>query len=70
MMNELLNRLDKNERMLVVLREIEGLTYKDISEALDMNIGTVKTNIYRVRDKLRRIYSEFTNNIGGVKNEV
>ncbi len=56
--NRLLGKLDAKQRLLLVLREIEGLSYSDISQMLLMNIGTVKTNIYRARDKLREIYKE------------
>ena len=53
----LLSGLNDEERMLIVLREIQGLTYREIENAMDMNIGTVKTKIYRARNKLRKIYS-------------
>lgn len=61
-MDILLNRLDDRQRMLIVLREVEGLSYNEITDVLDMNLGTVKTNIYRARDRLKEIYKEVINN--------
>lgn len=56
--DKLLSKLDINKRILIVLREIEGLSYDEIARTLNMNLGTVKTNIYRARDRLRKIYEE------------
>jgi len=62
----ILSGLNEEERILVVLREIEGLSYNEISEITKMNLGTVKTKIFRVREKLRKIYKE----MGGDEDEV
>lgn len=40
-------------RTVFVLREVEGLTIEDTSEALDLPIATVKTRLFRARRKLR-----------------
>lgn len=53
---ELLSLLKNDERMLIVLREMEGLSYKEMASATSMNISTVKTKIYRAREKLRKAY--------------
>ncbi|MGM0440989.1 MAG: RNA polymerase sigma factor [Elusimicrobiota bacterium] len=52
----LLKKLSSEERLIIVLREFEGLSYKEISRSLDMKLGTVKTKIYRTRNKLRKVY--------------
>lgn len=46
--------LSPRMRMALVLFEIEGLSYAEISEALDLAPGTVKSRIHRARDALRR----------------
>src|SRR3984957_12616618 len=42
-------------RSAVVLRDLEGLTYEDIAEILDVSVGTVKSRILRGRRLLRDI---------------
>ncbi len=41
-------------RTVVVLREIEGLSYEEISQVLDVAEGTVKSRLVRGRELLRR----------------
>ena len=41
-------------RAALVLREIEGLSYEEISEILDVSLGTIKSRILRGRDALRK----------------
>jgi len=40
-------------RTVVVLREIEGFTYEEIAEILEVNLGTVKSRLMRGRAALR-----------------
>ena len=40
-------------RAAIVLRDIQGLSYDDIAEALNTNVGTIKSRISRGREKLR-----------------
>lgn len=49
-----LQQLPQNYREAVILRDIEGLTYEEIAEALQTNVGTIKSRIARGRDELRR----------------
>lgn len=46
---EALNQLDELSRSIVVLREIEGLSYDEISEMLEVPLPTVKTRLLRSR---------------------
>ena len=49
-----LNKVSPNYRAAVVLREVEGLSYEEISEVLDVSLGTVKSRILRGRESLRK----------------
>jgi RNA polymerase sigma-70 factor, ECF subfamily len=39
-------------RMAITLREVEGLSYEEIAEAMDCPIGTVRSRIFRARDAI------------------
>ena len=45
-------------RTAVVLRDVEGLGYEEISEILQISMGTVKSRIVRGRESLRRVLNE------------
>jgi RNA polymerase sigma-70 factor (ECF subfamily) len=50
-----LMKLDENHRAVIVLRDIEGMSYVQISQVLGVEIGTVKSRICRARRHLRDI---------------
>jgi RNA polymerase sigma factor (sigma-70 family) len=52
-----LEQLPLDFREAVVLREMEGLSYKEISASIGVPIGTVMSRLSRGRDWLRRILS-------------
>jgi RNA polymerase sigma-70 factor, ECF subfamily len=47
--------LDEEQRALVVLRDVEGLSYEEIVEITDLALGTVKSRLHRAREKLVEI---------------
>ena len=49
-----LKSLSRPYREVVVLRDIEGLSYEEVAAALDLNVGTVKSRLSRGRNELRR----------------
>lgn len=49
-----LKKLPFDQRVAVTLREVEGLTYEEIAEVTDANVGTVKSRIARGRERLRK----------------
>jgi RNA polymerase sigma-70 factor (ECF subfamily) len=47
--------LDEEQRVLVVLRDVEGLSYEEIMEITELPEGTVKSRLHRAREKLAGI---------------
>ena len=52
-------------RVALVLHEIEGWSYRNISETLDCNEGTVKSRIYRGRSLLKRSLAPYWQGASG-----
>jgi RNA polymerase sigma-70 factor (ECF subfamily) len=50
-----LRQLPEAFRTVVILREIEGFAYEEISEILNVNLGTIKSRLTRGRSALRSI---------------
>jgi RNA polymerase sigma-70 factor (ECF subfamily) len=48
-----LDELPADHREIIVLREMEGLAYKEIAEIMDIPIGTVMSRLARARKMLR-----------------
>ena len=56
-----LARLEDKQRITVVLRDIEGMAYSEIAEALEVELGTVKSRLSRGRESLREILKTMLN---------
>jgi len=50
-----INSLPPNKKAVVVLRDIEGLSYEKISTITEFNLGTVKSKLARARQDLREM---------------
>lgn len=50
-----LGRLEVDSRMLVLLSDVEGLSYEEISVAVGIPLGTVKSKLHRARMALRKL---------------
>jgi RNA polymerase sigma-70 factor (ECF subfamily) len=50
--NAALEALPDDLRQAITLREIEGLSYEEISEAMNCPIGTVRSRIFRAREAI------------------
>ncbi|SCG83122.1 RNA polymerase sigma-H factor Sigma-30 [Proteiniborus sp. DW1] len=55
MVNNSINKLEENHRIVIILRDIQGFSYEEISKILDCSIGTVKSRINRARKNLKDI---------------
>ena len=50
--------LDDAHRAVIVLRDIEGMSYARIAEVLDIELGTVRSRLSRARSKMRDILED------------
>lgn len=57
-LEEALDHVDEPYRSVIILREIQNLKYREISEALEMPMNTVKVYVHRGRKKLRKQLAE------------
>ena len=60
-LDEWLRELPIQQRIAVVLRDIEGLSYEEIAESMEISLGTVKSRIARGRELLKRRFEERNN---------
>lgn len=51
----LLQGLDERDRLMLILKEVEGFSIEEIAEVLDLNANTVKVRLFRAR---RRVVSQ------------
>ena len=57
-LNSAIADLPEDMRSAIVLRDVQGFSYEEIAEMLEVNIGTIKSRISRGREKLRQILRE------------
>ncbi len=50
-----LDELSPEHREIIVLREVEDMSYEEISQTLDLKMGTVMSRLFQARMKLREI---------------
>lgn len=55
---EAINTLPDANKMVIVLRDIQGLSYEEISQVIKEPVGTVKSRISRGRNQLKKILIE------------
>jgi RNA polymerase sigma-70 factor (ECF subfamily) len=53
--NNAISKLPVKLRMPLILKDIEGFSYQEISETLNCEMGTVKSRIFRGRERLKEI---------------
>ncbi len=50
---QMMDMLPEKQRMVMQLRDIEGMTYKEIAEILNLTLDQVKINLFRARKAIR-----------------
>ncbi|SNS85231.1 RNA polymerase, sigma-24 subunit, RpoE [Anaerovirgula multivorans] len=58
MVHDAINQLNYEQRNIIILRDIQGFSYQEIAEMINVSVGTVKSRISRARSNLKEIISE------------
>jgi RNA polymerase sigma-70 factor (ECF subfamily) len=58
-LHEAIAGLPEDRRIVVVLRDLEGLPYDDIAAVLDLELGTVRSRLHRARLELKAKLERF-----------
>jgi len=61
LIHQLINELPEKQRVIMQLRDIEGESYKEISEVLQLTEEQVKVNLFRARQKIKQRYTDIEN---------
>lgn len=56
LLERLLKELDEKDRLMLVMKEVEGFSVEEIGRVLDLNVNTVKVRLFRARGRLVAIY--------------
>ena len=54
-MAEALQQLPEKHREILVLREVEGMSYEDLARVLDIPKGTVMSRLFHARSKMQKL---------------
>lgn len=65
LVHKAIKELDEDQRALVVLRDVEGLSYEEIMEITELPEGTVKSRLHRAREKLAGILTRLEQSFAG-----
>jgi RNA polymerase sigma factor (sigma-70 family) len=52
-LHQAIDQLDANYKILIVMRYHDELSYEEIASLLNLPLGTVKTGLFRAKEKLR-----------------
>ena len=53
-----LNQIPPQARQILVLRDVQGFSYEELSEMLSLNLGTVKSRLHRARASLQECLAD------------
>ncbi len=65
-----MNELPEQFRTVIVLRELQGLSYEEIAESLGCELGTVKSRIARARARLQVMLKNYVEKLPKNQNKV
>ena len=53
--------LSEEHRQVIILRELQGLSYEEIAETVGVPRGTIESRLHRARNELRQMVQEYQN---------
>jgi RNA polymerase sigma-70 factor (ECF subfamily) len=53
-----IDHLSPDQRLTVILCDVQGLSYDEVAEAMSVELGTVKSRLSRARAQLRAVLVE------------
>jgi RNA polymerase sigma-70 factor (ECF subfamily) len=54
-----MSALDEDARALIVMREVDDLSYEEIADAVGLSLSAVKTRLFRARRALKDALKEW-----------
>ena len=51
---EAISQLAADQKQVVLLRDMEGMSYEEIADLLEIPVGTVRSRLHRAREELKR----------------
>src|SRR5690349_13382106 len=63
LLRKAMEKLPPNSREVLILRELEGMSYKEIADITGMPVGTVMSSLSRARGRLRQVLTTLMNEV-------
>lgn len=57
-LRDALGRLSPPQRAVIVMRELEGLSYREMAEAMDCSVGTIMSRLFHARKRMQSMLLE------------
>ena len=57
LVGELLDKVSEEDRMLLLLKEVEGLSLKELKTVYDVNENALKVRLFRARQRVLKAYA-------------
>jgi RNA polymerase sigma-70 factor, ECF subfamily len=59
-LTQMLAQLSAEHRQVIILRELQGMTYEEMATALEVPRGTVESRLHRAREELRKRFKGYS----------
>jgi len=60
-LRDAIGQLSEKLRAIIILKEVEGFSYEEIAEVLGCSRGTVKSRLFRARERLKELLADYVN---------